>query len=156
MRFQLKSFCIPCILFLLVACQQNPGEEETTSSTVLTTEMLESERDQVKTAPVAIFDEPIGDGLNDWHFTAKLFETKKRFRYLLDMRYQEITASDTIRFPNFGMEPQPKIQKGENKLECILGFLDKEGKFREYVKVFVEDGELRLKTLKHYAVVPNE
>ena len=68
------------------------------------------------------------------------------------MKYQEITGSDTIRFPNFGTEPQPRIQKGKNDLECVIGFLDNTGKFREYVMVSVKNDQLKLSTLKRYAV----
>ena len=106
----------------------------------------------MKSQPVATYDYPIPKDLNGWHFTVSLKETKKRFNYLLDMQYEEMTGQDTIRFPNFGFEPEPQIKKGSNDLECIIGFLDKEKKFRDFIKVFVDDGQLRMKTLKQYAV----
>ncbi len=65
---------------------------------------------------------------------------------------QEMTGMDTINFPNFGFEPEPVIKKGNNDLECLVGFLDKEKKFRDYLKVFVDGDRLRVKTLKQYSV----
>ena len=150
MKFTYRSLPVLALFFVIAACQQNTSKEETTEPG---TEKVSLERDNVQSAAVASYEEKVDDALNDWRFSAKLFETKERFRFLLEMKYQEMSETDTIKFPNFGMEPQPKIQKGENKNECIIGFLDKEGKFREYVKVFVVDDQLRLKTLKHYSIV---
>jgi hypothetical protein len=148
-----RSLPVLAMLLMVIACQQNASQESANTTTEQSAEELSLERDKVQSSAVASYEEKVDDALNDWKFSAKLFETKERFRYLLEMEYQEMSATDTIKFPNFGMEPQPKIQKGENKHECIIGFLDREGKFREYVKVFVDDDQLRLKTLKHYSIV---
>ena len=154
MKKTLRSLPALTLVLMLTACQQNASQESATKTTSeLSSETISPERDKVQSDAVAVYEEKIDDALNDWKFSAKLFETKERFRYLLEMRYQELSATDTIRFPNFGVEPQPKIQKGANKQECIIGFLDRDGNFREYVKVFVDDEQLRLKTLKHYSVV---
>ena len=154
MKKTLRSLPAFTLLLMLTACQQNASQESATKTTSeLSSETISPERDKVQSGAVAVYEEKLDDALNDWKFSAKLFETKERFRYLLEMKYQELSATDTIKFPNFGVEPQPKIQKGANKQECIIGFLDRDGNFREYVKVFVDDEQLRLKTLKHYSVV---
>jgi len=154
MKKTFRSLPILAALFALASCNQHQSQEpETKTTSERSSEIISEERDNVQSAAVAAYEEKLDDALNDWRFSAKLFETKERFRYLLKMQYQEMAVTDTIKFPNFGMEPQPKIQKGQNKYECIIGFLDRDGKFREYVKVFVDDEQLRLKTLKHYSIV---
>lgn len=137
----------------LVSCNnQDTATGNSDSSSISTTTAISETRTDVKKEPVAVYDVPLKNDLNKWHFTVTLSETRQRFFYLLDMKYEELTASDTIRFPNFGLEPEPLIQKGANDLECIIGFADKEKKFREYLKVFVDHDQLRVKTLKQYTV----
>lgn len=150
----MTRYVVPFLLLLTLAgCGSNGNNNaESNTTEISASDTISITRDVVKKEPVATYDIPLKDDLNNWHFTVKLFETMQRFHYLLDMQYQEVSASDTIRFPNFGQEPQPRIQKGSNDQECILGFLDKENKFREYIKVFVDNGQLRVKQLKQYAV----
>jgi hypothetical protein len=140
-------------IFSLVACN-NPGGSNTgtDSSSVSITSAISSERTNVKAEPVASYHYAIPNDLNSWEFNVSLKETSQRFNYVLEMQYQEMTGMDTITIPNFGFEPEPAIKKGSNDLECIIGFLDKEKKFRDYLKVFVDNDRLRVKTLKQYAV----
>lgn len=139
-------------LFTLIACNPSQNHQTENETANANSPAVSETRDTVSSEPVAVYDLPLKNNLNNWHFTVKLFETKQLFHYLLDMKYQEVTASDTIRFPNFGLEPQPKIQRGSAETECIIGFLDKEKKFREYLKVYVDNEQLRVKQLKQYAV----
>lgn len=143
-------------LFFLVAflcgCNNNSETSNGGDNTGGNPASIALERKEVNPKPVAVYDHALPGDLNDWHFTVSLKETNRRFNYLLEMRYEEITGEDTIRFPNFGMEPQPQIIKGDNDKTCIIGFLDKNQQFREYIKVFIEDEQLRVKTLKQYAV----
>ena len=111
-------------------------------------------RKSVSPAPVAAYREKTDDKLNDWYFSVKLFETKKTFYYLLKMQYQEIRVEDTLKIPDFGVEPKPAIQKGKDRYSCIIGFMDNENKFREYKLVSVRNGqELKLTTINYYTVV---
>jgi hypothetical protein len=150
---------IGCLLILALtfcACNNPSTSSSNTDSSSIDVSNIDPVRTDVKPDPVASYDYPIPKDLNGWHFTISLKETKQRFNYLLDMQYQETTGQDTIRFPNFGFEPEPQIKKGSNDLECIIGFLDKEKKFRDFIKVFIDNGQLRMKTLKQYAVYQKE
>ena len=112
-------------------------------------------RKKISDVPVAEFKEKTGDALNDWYFLVQLYETSATFQYRVKLQFEEIRAEDTIRFPNFGIWPKPRIQKGKDKFSCIIGFLDQENRFREYKLVSVKDGrKLKISTLAHYAVVP--
>ena len=139
-------------VFIFSCNNQNGNASDTDSSSVSITSTIDPLRANVKAEPIAAYDYALPNDLNKWHFNVALKETKHRFNYLLEMQYQEMTGADTIRFPNFGFDPEPQIKKGSNDLECIIGFLDKEKKFRDYIRVFIDNGQLRMKTLKQYAV----
>jgi hypothetical protein len=90
--------------------------------------------------------------LNDWRFRVQLFETKKTFHYLMTLEFEEMRERDTIELPNFGVAPKPAIQKGPTEYSCIIGFMDKENKFREYKKVSARNNNIKVTTLKRYGV----
>ena len=113
-------------------------------------------RDSVSAAPVAEYKERTGNPLNDWYFSVKLYETPKTFQYLLKLKYEELEGEDTLKLPDLGVMPEPKIQKGPDKYSCIIGFMDNHNQFHEYKKVYVQNDELKITALKHYAVAKYE
>jgi hypothetical protein len=150
----MKKLFIPLAMLCIFSCGNPDSNGESTTTTTTPAEISET-RETVKEEPVATYDVPLtGDEakLNKWHFTVQLFETKERFRYRVEMQYEEMTGSDTITFPNLRQEPQPQIQKGESNLDAIIGFLDNEGTFRNYILVSGKDGQLNMKTIQRYAV----
>jgi hypothetical protein len=60
-------------------------------------------------------------------------------------------VEDTLKIPNFGIMPKVEIQKGEKEQSCIIGFLDKNGVFKEYKLVRIKNEQLKISTLKYYA-----
>ena len=106
----------------------------------------------MKEEAVASFKVTTGNPLNDWYFKVELYETPTTFHYLLKMQYEEIRGTDTLKLPNFGIWPEPVIKKGNEPFSCIIGFMDKDKKFREYKKVYVKNNVLKVTTLKHYTV----
>ena len=109
-------------------------------------------RENIQKEAVVSYSEKTENPLNDWYFRVQLFETEKTFHYLVKLQYEEIRGTDTIKLPDFGVMPEPVIQKGTEKFSCVIGFLDKEKKFREYKKVYVKDNHLKITTLRHYGV----
>jgi hypothetical protein len=153
------------IIFLMavvfaISCKQSPkdssGDQGAESNTKPLTIKIPEFRDTVSKQPVAQHVEKVENPLNDWYFSVKLYETPKTFHYLIKLRYEEIQGEDTLKLPNFGTLPKPVIQKGSEKYSCIIGFLDKENKFREYKKVYVKGSTLKITALKHYAVATYE
>ena len=144
------SMALLMTLFALTfsACHSHPDHESAGGDGV------PEYRKQVRKDPVAGYRRKIDDPLNDWYFSAQLYETPKTFHYLLKMQYEEVQGEDTVRFPDFGLPPKPSIIKGKDRYSCIVGFLDKDNQFREYKMVSVKDGrELKLTTLNHYTVI---
>ena len=81
-----------------------------------------------------------------------LYETKNTFHYLIKIQYKNLEVEDTLRVPNFGISPSVEIIKGDKRPSCIVGFLDKDKRFRESKLVYFEDNRLKIHVLKHYAV----
>ncbi len=140
------------ITVFLFSCHSNnqPAIAETDSANQNPLNTVSPYRSDIKPDPIAEYSEKVNDNLNDWHFSVKLYETKKTFYYLIRMEYEELKAEDTLKLPNLGLMPKPAIEKGKDKYSCVLGFMDVQNKFNEYKLVHVEKGDIKLTTLKHY------
>jgi len=157
-------FAIPFLMttYFFAGCHQNPNETKGSKSGRSTDKVDQMEnvptvRAIVKKEAVAEFKERTDNPLNNWYFSVRLFETAKTFDYVLKMQFEEIRGEDTLRLPNFGVAPKPELRKGKDKYSCIIGFLDRNNKFREYKLVYIKDGsELKLTTLNHYSIVSVE
>lgn len=141
---------------ILISCKEDTSADGNHSQENAVIEKVDDPislvRKDVKTAPVAAHIEKTDNPLNDWYFSVKLFETPTTFHYLIKLQFEEIRGEDTLKLPNLGVLPEPVIRKGEEQYSCIIGFLDKEKKFREYKKVYVKNNSLKITALKHYAV----
>lgn len=156
-----STFVVAVFIGLLLTCckQSSDSETENTgaeSNSRPLTVLVPEYRDTISKSPVAQHQEKVDNPLNNWYFSVKLYETPKTFQYLIKLNYEEIYGEDTLKLPNFGTMPKPVIQKGKEKYSCIIGFMDKENKFREYKKVHVKGNHLKITALKHYAVATYE
>ncbi len=109
-------------------------------------------RKEINKNPVATYLIQMGDPKLDRKFGAEVFETQETFKYLLVMYFDGTVQNDTLNVPNIGIFPVVKIKAGEEKLSCIIGFADDKNVFREYKLLSVKNDQLRLTTLKKYAV----
>jgi hypothetical protein len=134
------------------AGRSEPEKADTSTTPKTVADLVPENRTEVKKEPVATYSEKIKNPLNDWKFQVTLYETPKTFRYLMRLEYEEMKEKDTLKIPNLGFEPRLEIHKGEEPYSCIIGFLDKENKFREYKKVVAKNNNLKVITLRHYAV----
>lgn len=144
-------------LFLLFACDQTKTNKEEAGmndqkASVTLNESVPENRVNIKKESIASHVEKTDDPLNDWYFSVRLFETEKTFQYRMQLQFEEIRGTDTLKIPDLGIAPEPVIRKGEEKYSCIIGFLDKDKQFREYKKVHVKNNTLKVTSLKHYAV----
>ncbi|MBS1918221.1 MAG: hypothetical protein JST87_18275 [Bacteroidetes bacterium] len=146
------------LVMALISCQSGNSNTSATDSSgnkpvVLNpTNDIPEFRKEVAKEPVDQFREKTDNPINDWYFSVKLYETPVTFHYLIKMQFEELTGEDTLKLPNFGTIPKPVIKKGDAKYSCIIGFMDNENKFREYKLVHVDGNQLKITTLKHYAV----
>lgn len=155
-----RSYGIYIILFwMMAACaggkpennkQATEGEEKPVI--INPANSIPEFRKEIRPEAIATYKEKTDNPLNDWYFRVSLFETSRTFYYLMKLEYEEIRGTDTLKLPNFGILPRPVIQKGPDKYSCIIGFLDKDNKFREYKKVYVRNNSLKVTAIKHYSV----
>ncbi|HEX4850389.1 MAG TPA: hypothetical protein VFV08_06260 [Puia sp.] len=146
--------------FFLLACHSrlsSNSNSDTSQKISYPSDNVPEFRKEIKSKPVAEYKIRTDDPLNDFYFTVKLYETNRTFDYKLEFQFEEVRGEDTIRFPNFGFSPAPGLQKGDGEYSCIIGFYDKDQKFRTYKKVFVKDGrEVKIVTLNRYSVVTED
>lgn len=153
----MKKAIVALIPFIALACGSAPAKEEAGTGTekkemVPPAAKIPEERTETKKEAVASYRIKTDNPLNHWFFSVELFETKNTFHYLMKLEFEEISGTDTLKLPNFGVMPEPVIRKGPEKYSAILGFLDKDKQFREYKKVYVVGEKLKVTTLKHYGV----
>ena len=139
------------ILLTLFACGKNDKTDQADDESGIANDTIPAQREVVENSPIASFSEKVKDPLNDWRFSVDVYETKSTFDFLVKIKYKELDAEDNIKIPNFGIMPKVEVRKGEAEESCIIGFLDKEGEFKEYKLVQVKDQELKITTIKHYA-----
>lgn len=144
------------LMFSLIAC--NAGADKTAEnnggdSVVLTSDNMPVEREIVNLQPVETYSETIKSFETTDEFKVGVYETKQTFKYRIKIFYKQLQVEDTLRVPNFGKQPAVKIKKGDSiRPSCIVGFLDKERKFRESKLVYFKNDKIKVKVLKYYAV----
>ena len=111
-----------------------------------------SERSSVSAAAVKTYSEVIKSFETTDTFKVALYETKQTFKYLIKIHYKQLDAEDTLRIPDFGINPMVDVKKGEKRPSCIIGFFDEHKQFRESKMVSFEENEIKVHVLKHYAV----
>jgi hypothetical protein len=150
----MKYVIVVAVLLSVTACNNNTPVNDNASNEkiIINHDTVAETRTTVNTKPVATYSEKVEDALNDWKFAVDVFETKLTFHYLVKVRYEETFANDTLKIPNYGAQPTIEIHKGNDKYSCIIGFLDKNKTFKEYKLVAAKNGQLQIKTLKHYGV----
>ena len=149
------KYTVLFVVLLAFGCSGNPGKENNASSASaanISNDTIPVTRKQVSKSPVASYMIPINNPLLHQYFGAKVYETPSTFKYLVKMQYEGMIETDTLKIPNFGTWPVVQIKKGPEKLSCIIGFLDKEKRFREYKMLSATNDKLKLTVLKSYAV----
>jgi hypothetical protein len=158
MKRNLILFALTCYCFACNSHDQNGSVQKADTGgnkpiVINPASAIPEYRKEIKAEAVDSFSEKTDNPLNDWYFSVKLFETPKTFQYLIKMKFEELSAEDILRLPDFGIQPKPVLKKGNDKYSCIIGFMDTDNKFREYKLVHVENGnQLKITTLKHYSV----
>lgn len=107
-------------------------------------------RDQIKKTPVAEYHEKTGNIAGD--FSVRLYQTSKTMYFRVDIEWEGLPGSDTVKLPDIGKPPRPVLQKGSEKSSCIVGFLDNDNRFREQKLIHTKGDQLKITTLRHWMV----
>ena len=143
------------IFLWLAACTNRNSVEpapasDTTSYT--SNDTVSEVRLKVSSKPVASYFVPINDPKLGYKFGVAIYETPLTFRYLMRMQYEGMRVTDTLKIPNFGIPPVVKIKQGNDKVSCIIGFLDQKKEFKEYKMLTLKGNQMKLIVLKKYSV----
>lgn len=141
-------------LLLATACTNTgTGTAEAVDTTItLSYDTIPETREKIATQPVAVYDQPIKDELNQWKFRVEVMETGRTFHYTLNIQAKEARVSDSLSIPNFGRIPKIAIEKGPEAFSCLVGFLDTKQQFKPCKKISFIHDQLRITTVASYAV----
>jgi hypothetical protein len=144
------------LLLALMCCNKPKNNNETTSAnssepTKAINDTIPLTREKVENSSVASYSEKVKDDLNDWRFAVDVYETPQTFKFLMKIEYMAQEAEDTLTIPNFGIMPKVELRKGPDQNSCIVGFLDKQGEFKDYKLIALKNKQLKISTLKYYA-----
>lgn len=152
MKAQLYFF----ILIFLISCQQPESNQPVKNDTIRIKPIgIAEDRVNPSKKPIATYTVPVDDGvgnLNNWKFAVNIYETSKTFTYKINFEYKEIKSSQTIQIPNFNTMPVVSIKPGKSALDCMIGFNDAKGLFKDYIQVNVKNEQLKVKKVNSYAV----
>lgn len=153
----MKAFIYFGFLISIISCTALENKQtETKADTVLVkAPTIAEERENPSKKPIAAYIVPIDDGMgnaNNWKFAVNIYETAKTFEYKVQIQYKELRATEKITIPNFGITPIISIKPGKSNLDCIIGFEDKQGLFKDYIQVSVKNEQLKFKKIKSYVV----
>jgi len=149
----MKLFYLLVAIGLLFSCKTNNSrQDDAKDSVIFNYEHIPTDRTSVNPKPVKTYSETVKSFETTDQFIVSLYETEKTFSYLIKIQYKNLKEEDTLKVPNFGGAPSVDILKGDKRPSCIVGFLDKDKKFRESKLVYFEGDKLRIHVLKRYAV----
>ncbi|MFZ6023336.1 MAG: hypothetical protein ACOYVG_02650 [Bacteroidota bacterium] len=147
----MKYFLYFSLIFLF-SCKNNQTDKVVNTKVIVLTDIIPTLRSIIQKEPVASHVEKVPDELNDWQFAVHVYETKRRFHYIVRMQYKELRVTDSLSVPNIGIEPSVQIQKDSDPFSCTLGFPDKKGNFKPISRASIKNDRLRFKTVASYAV----
>jgi hypothetical protein len=149
----MKLFTLIVIAILFASCNTGTNEQnEAKDSLILKYDNIPAERSSVNPNAAKTYSEVVKSFEITDSFVVSLYETKNTFHYLIKIQYKNLEAEDTLKVPDFGISPSVEIIKGDSRPSCIVGFLDKDKKFRESKLIYTDDNKLKIHVLKHYAV----
>lgn len=137
---------------LFFAC--GPAEQEIIQSShnVETPEIPEL-RKNPSPDPVAKYSKPIPKDLNGFVFAVKAFETKRTAVFKLDVQYKVLQVIDSFAVPVLTALPQIAIQPDSSKtFGCFVGITDSVKGFLPMRHIYVQNEELKMKTIAKVAV----
>lgn len=154
------TFFVLANLFVLSACNSPEPDPRTPGKDTVVVDASHPQfpsrkhnpefRSQISKKPVAEFREPTGRLEGDFH--VELYQTAKTMAYRVEMEFEGLPGTDTVKLPDLGTEPHPILKNGSDNFSCIIGFLDNDKQFRELKLVHAKGNVLKVSTLRHWVV----
>jgi hypothetical protein len=112
-----------------------------------------AERTQPNPNAIAEYSKPIAGDLNGFVFAVKAFETKRTAVFKLDMQYKVLHVVDSFAVTLMYGMPRITIQPDSTKTYgCFVGMTDSVQGFLPMRHIYVQDEQLKIKTIAKVAV----
>lgn len=153
----MKAILFLCVSLILICCNNPESIQFKATNDTISTKYISISEDRAnpEKKPIASYIVPVEDGmgnLNNWKFAVNIYETAKTFNYKVNVQYKEIKSTEIIQIPNFNTMPKVSIKPGKSGLDCMIGFDDAKGLFKDYIQVSVKNEQLKVKKVNSYAV----
>lgn len=102
------------------------------------------------TKPVVIYSQNLADKVTDNDFIVKVYATGRNDAFRLDIRYGGNRATDEVSMLPPDYYKKIELRKGAVPGQCILGFVDNEGKFNEMTLITASSTRISIRKLKAY------
>ena len=153
----MKPFCPSLLLIFLCACNASTNNSNAKDSIIHNYKDIPTKRSSINPRPVKTYSETVKSFETTDEFKVSLFETKETFYYIIKIQFKELNEEDTLKVPDFGIDPIVEIAKGDSiRPSCIVGFLDEKNQFRESKLIYFDHNKLKVHVLKRYAVTTYE
>lgn len=154
----LRKSCFISVLWMvcgLAACHQTNSSHKKAKKEkpVISNEQNVKDHKAISidtTKPVAVFEANMRDQLDNNDFIVKVFPTAEDDKFKIDIQYGGNTASDELKMLPPEYYKKIALTKGNNSNECIVGFIDKDGKYNKMKLITGSGTSIIIKTLKAY------
>lgn len=148
-------WCVGMSLFIIVSsCNQHKtgeaGETNTDSAVSLPDKDTVVEETIDINKPVAAIELNKNDAVTDNDFIVQVFPTRKPNVFSIQIKYGGNAAKDEMTMLPKSYYKEIALRKGKNPNECLLGFIDKKGKFNTMKSITASGTHIGIKTVKAY------
>lgn len=160
-----RIICILLAISLATACEQGPKKETSGKKAGTRTSAQHQEKSQKQKAEQKKVQEPLDPHVavasyqhnmdDEWDnndMVIQVFPSAKNDVYRLDMQYGQNKASDEVTLPPREYYQKVALRQGSTDDECILGIVDKDGKFLEMKSIKCSTTSIKVTTLKAFYI----
>lgn len=149
-----KRYSALFFIVLFAACQsekdhsakRNNDSSKKTEQTI----KQDQKKSQDTGNPVASFSANMDDVETNNDFVVKVYPAKKPKQYKITIQFGANHAQDEVDFPPKQYYKEIALRKGSTNDECLLGFIDNNGDFKEMKLISCTTTQIKIKSLKAY------
>lgn len=142
-------YILSIIIFFIISCSNNKQQENE-----------QAEKDSVATAdkpvdtstPIASFSSNTNDVQTDNDFVVKVYPTQTAQLYKLSIKYGKNQVEDSESIPPAPIAEKAALRVGNTSDDCLFGFVNKKGEFKEMKRITGSRTAINIKSLKAYII----
>lgn len=148
-----KKYWLVIFVVLFAACQSEThrNSRNKDSSQERIKQQDQPKKQNTNTGKLAAtFRLNMDDAVTNNDFIVNVYPENKTSQYKLVIQYGGNYAQDVVDFPPEKFIQKIELRKGNTNSECILGFIDNNGDFREMKLISCTTTQIKIKSLKAY------